>query len=156
MKSKHLIILASFFTKSDGTLPLLLLAINETFLSVLFEGKARRRLAQGERKYYLEEVHWKTGRLERSTIWERGTGRLEDWRKYYLEEVHWKTGRLAQSTIWKRGAGGQTDKRPFRSSSLRLLRSIDILNCQQKGARRNSSEELSNLKQPFRNQDQNK
>ena len=68
----------------------------------------------------------------------------------------WKTGRLAQSTIWKRGAGGQTDKRPFRSSSLRLLRSIDILNCQQKGARRNSSEELSNLKQRFRNQDQNK
>ena len=125
MKSKHLILLVSFFTKSDGTLPLLLLAINETFLSVLFEGKARRRLAQGERKYYLEEVHW-------------------------------KTGRLAQSTIWKRGAGGQTDKRPFRSSSLRLLRSIDILNCQQKGARRNSSEELSNLKQRFRNQDQNK
>ena len=68
MKSKHLIILASFFTKSDGTLPLLLLAINETFLSVLFEGKARWRLAQGEGKYYLEEVHWRTGRLE-------------DWRK---------------------------------------------------------------------------
>ena len=58
--------------------------------------------------------------------------------------------------LFGRGAGGQTDKRPFRSSSLRLLRSIDILNCQQKGARRNSSEELSNLKQPFRNQDQNK
>ena len=125
MKSKHLILLVSFSPKGDDTLPLLLLAINEIFLSVLFEGKATRRLAQGGRKYYLEEVHW-------------------------------KTGRLAQSTIWKRGAGGQTDKRPFRSSSLRLLRSIDILNCQQKGARRNSSEELSNLKQPFRNQDQNK
>ena len=52
-------------------LPLLLLAINETFLSVSFEGKARRRLAQGGRKYYLEEVHWKTGRLAQSTIWKR-------------------------------------------------------------------------------------
>ena len=33
--------------------------------------QSARRLAQGGRKYDLEEVHWKTGRLAQSTIWKR-------------------------------------------------------------------------------------